>query len=69
MMLTNGILSINEIRGELGLPKIDSAEGDTHFLQLSYGSAKDIAEGKYVKQQEKSPGNDQIDAKQKQGDK
>ena len=69
MMLTNGILSINEIRGELGLPRIESAEGDVHYLQLSYGNAKDIAEGKYVKQQQQSPGNDQIDAKQKQGDK
>ena len=69
MMLTNGILSINEIRGELGLPRINSEEGDTHWLQLSYGNAKDIAEGKYVKQQQQSPGNDQIDAKQKQGDK
>jgi phage portal protein BeeE len=49
-LLTNGIMSLNEIRGEMGLPKIDSEEGDTHWLQLSYASAKDIASGKYTKQ-------------------
>lgn len=65
-LLTNGILSLNEVRGEMGLPKLEGAEGDAHFLQLSYGSVKDIAEGKYIKQNAQSPGNDDIDAKAKQ---
>ena len=66
-MLTNGIMSLNEIRGEMGLAKIDGAEGDARFLQLSYGSVKDIAEGKYIKQNAQDPGNDNIDAKAKEG--
>lgn len=49
-LLTNGILSLNEVRGELGFTKIDSIEGDTHWIQLSYASAKDIANGEYKKQ-------------------
>ena len=49
-LLTNGILSLNEVRGELGFEKIDSIEGDTHWIQLSYASAKDIANGEYKKQ-------------------
>lgn len=65
-LLTNGILSLNEVRGEMGLPKLEGEEGDAHFLQLSYGSVKDIAEGKYIKQNAQSPGNDDIDAKAKQ---
>jgi len=65
-LLTNGILSLNEVRGEMGLPKIEGEEGDAHFLQLSYGSVKDIAEGKYIKQNTQRPGDDDIDAKAKE---
>ena len=49
-MLTNGVMSINEIRGKLGLPKIDDVSGNAHFMQISYGTAEDIASGKYLKQ-------------------
>lgn len=67
-LLTNGIMSINEVRGEMGLSKIEGAEGDARFLQLSYGSVKDIAEGKYIKQNAKSPSEEEIDNKQKQNE-
>jgi len=66
-MLTNGIMSLNEVRGEMGLERIESEEGDARFMQLSYGSVKDIAEGKYIKSQQKDPTTDTIDAKAKQG--
>ena len=48
-LLTNGIMSIDEIRGQMGLPKLGTKAGDSHWLQLSYASADDIAEGKYIK--------------------
>ncbi|MBO7323310.1 MAG: phage portal protein [Bacteroidales bacterium] len=51
MMITNGIMTINEVRGRLGLPKMQEKAGDSHFVQISYGTAEDIAEGKYIKQQ------------------
>lgn len=48
-LLTNGILSIDEIRGQMGYPKLGTKAGEAHFIQLSYASAEDIAEGKFVK--------------------
>ena len=67
-MLTNGIMSLNVVRGEMGLERIESEEGDARFMQLSYGSVADIAAGKYIKNQQKDPTTDTIDAKAKQGD-
>ena len=49
ILLTNGIMSIDEIRGQMGLPKLGTKAGESHFIQLSYASAEDIAEGKYIK--------------------
>lgn len=66
-LITNGIMSINEVRGEMGLEKIDGTEGDAHYMQLSYGTAKDIAEGKYIKANQKDPSAENIDAKAKEG--
>ena len=65
MMLTNGIMTINEIRGRIGLPKIEDKAGDTHFVQISYGTAEDIAEGKYIKQNSQSQEQDKTDNKVK----
>ena len=50
MMITNGVMSINEVRGKLGLPKLTDESGEKHFMQISYGTAEDIAAGKYLKQ-------------------
>lgn len=49
-MVTLGILSINEVRSALGFNKIETSAGDAHWMQISYGSADDIADGKYIKQ-------------------
>ena len=49
-LLTNGILTINEIRGQMGYSKIEGDAGNAHFVQISYGTAEDIAAGKYVSQ-------------------
>lgn len=50
-MITNGVLSLNEVRDKLGFEPIPADEGgDAHFLQLSFGTVKDIANGVYVKQ-------------------
>lgn len=54
MMITNGILSLNEVRKELGYPKLKEDYGNEHYLQISYGSAKNIAEGQYIKQSQES---------------
>lgn len=49
-LLKNGILSLNEVRDSLGYDPIEGEEGDARFIQLSYATVKDIAEGKYIKQ-------------------
>jgi len=48
-LITNGVISINEARNKLGLTPIDGEEYDAHFLQLSYGTVKNINEGLYIK--------------------
>jgi HK97 family phage portal protein len=52
MMLTNGIMSIDEIRGQMGLPKLNSEGSDSHWVQLSYQTIENIASGKVLKSQD-----------------
>lgn len=60
-MLSMGVYSINEVRGDLGLPRVESKEGDERFIQLSFGTAKNIAEGKYIKQTTQGQSSDHTD--------
>lgn len=58
ILITNGIASIDEVRGWMGMPKMGTAAGTSHWIQLSYASAEDIAEGKYIKQKDTEQGQD-----------
>ena len=50
-MISNGVLSINEVREKLGFePVADSEGGNAHFIQISYGNMKNVADGSYIKQ-------------------
>lgn len=50
-LLTNGILSVNDVRAKLGYEPIPAEEGgDAHFIQISYGTVKNVVDGVYVKQ-------------------
>lgn len=52
-LLTNGLATPNEIRKKLGLPAIPASDGgDSLYIQLSYGTLKDIYDGLYVKTSE-----------------
>ena len=51
-LITNGIMTVDEVRGQMGLPKLNTPGSTTTFMQLSYASANDIAEGKYIKDKE-----------------
>lgn len=44
-MFLNGFMSLNEVRGELALPKLDNEIGDNHFIQLSYNTIENIVNG------------------------
>lgn len=65
-LLTNGIMSLNEIRGEMGLERLDQEGADSHYMQLSYSTIENIAKGLTLKQQEQDPVNKYVDNK-KQG--
>lgn len=50
-LITNGILSINDVRSKLGYEPISEEEGgNAHFIQISYGTTKNVVSGAYVKQ-------------------
>ena len=66
-LLTNGILSINDIRKQLGFPQLEGEEGNTHWLQISYANAADIAAGKFIKQDAQGQ-NQEVDNKVKGGE-
>lgn len=66
--LKNGILTINEVRTELGYEIVDGIAGDTHWVQLSYASAEQIAEGKYIKDNTQNQNTDNNSVLKKQED-
>lgn len=66
-LVTNGIMTIDDARKELGLPKLNTEGSSTTWMQISYGSADKIASGEYIKQNTQSQGQS-VDNKVKQGD-
>ena len=64
-MISNGVLSINEVRDKLGFEPISDDEGgNAHFIQISYGSVANVASGAYIKQNAQSQ-NQNVDNKVK----
>lgn len=49
-LITNGLCTINEAREKLGFTPMDGEEYSNTYMQLSYGSVKNISEGLYIKQ-------------------
>ena len=50
-LITNGILSINDVRTKLGFEPLTEEEGgNAHFIQISYGTVKNVVDGAYIKQ-------------------
>lgn len=54
-LVTNGIMTINEVRAKLDLPANEGDGCNVHFMQLSYANADDIASGAYIHQTEQDP--------------
>lgn len=68
-LITNGLCTVNEARVKLGFAPLDGDEYNETFLQLSYGTVKNISEGMYVKQNaQDASGNLKVDnnAKEKE---
>lgn len=49
-LLTNGIMSVNEVRDKLGYEPVEGDFANTHWIQISYGNAEQISQGAYIKQ-------------------
>ena len=59
-LLTNGIVSVDEVRESLGYsPMEDKEVGQAHFIQVSYGNLKDVVDGNFIKQQTQNPNTQQ----------
>lgn len=48
-LLNSGVLCIDEVRSDLGYPKLGTDAGKMHYIQVSYANAEDIAQGKFIK--------------------
>jgi len=55
-LLVNGIASINEVRDRLGFSPVEEDYASKHWMQISYATTDSIAEGKYIKGQDQTQG-------------
>ena len=69
-LVTNGLITISEARERLGFAPLDGEQYNETYMQLSYGSVKNIADGLYIKQNpQTAEGETKVDNKQKEKDK
>lgn len=57
-LITNGILTINDVRSKLGFEPSEEEGADRHWMQISYATIENIASGAYIKQAEQTQGQD-----------
>jgi hypothetical protein len=63
-LLTNGVLTINDVRSKLGFEPSAEEGSDKHWIQISYATVENVAKGAYIKQTAQSQGQ-QVDNKVK----
>jgi len=64
-LLTNGVLTINDVRSKLGFEPSDEVGSDKHWIQISYATVENVASGAYIKQTDQTQGQ-KVDNKVKQ---
>ena len=55
-LLTNGVLTVNDVRSKLGYEPSEEEGSDKHWMQISYATIENIASGAYIKQTAQSQG-------------
>jgi HK97 family phage portal protein len=55
-LLTNGVLTINDVRSKLGFEPSAEEGSDKHWIQISYATVENVAKGAYIKQTAQSQG-------------
>ena len=58
-LVTNGLVTISEARERLGFAPIEGNEYNQTYMQLSYGTVKNIADGLYIKQNPQTSENEE----------
>ena len=64
-LLTNGVLTINDVRSKLGFEPSEEVGSNNHWIQISYATVENVASGAYIKQTEQTQGQ-KVDNKVKQ---
>lgn len=64
-LLTNGVVTVNDVRSKLGYEPSEEAGSDKHWMQISYATIENIASGAYIKQTGQTQGQE-VDNKVKQ---
>ena len=64
-LLTNGVVTVNDVRSRLGFEPSEELGSDKHWMQISYATIENIASGAYIKQTDQSQGQ-KVDNKVKQ---
>lgn len=64
-LLTNGVLTINDVRSKLGFEPSAEEGADKHWIQISYATVENVASGAYIKQNSQDQGQ-KVDNKVKQ---
>lgn len=64
-LLTNGVVTVNDVRSRLGFEPSSELGSDKHWMQISYATIENIASGAYIKQTDQSQGQ-KVDNKVKQ---
>lgn len=64
-LLTNGVVTVNDVRSRLGFEPSAELGSDKHWMQISYATIENIASGAYIKQTDQSQGQ-KVDNKVKQ---
>lgn len=64
-LLTNGVVTINDVRSKLGYEPSQEVGADKHWMQISYATIENIASGAYIKQNDQTQGQ-KVDNKVKQ---
>lgn len=53
-LLTNGVVTVNDVRSKLGYEPSEEVGSDKHWMQISYATIENIANGAYIKQTDQS---------------
>ena len=55
-LLTNGVVTVNDVRSRLGFEPSEELGADKHWMQISYATIENIASGAYIKQNDQTQG-------------